>query len=493
MRRGWWLTILTLFVLAGCDAPTRPEHTTRIESLDVTAVVQPNGDVAMKMTVTYPGDEGGALRVGAPTLGTVSDVTIDGSPRSASGANVDLDPEGRTHTVEWVLHGAVERYGDGAIVTLPVWTAPQQRVNRHDKRVPVTGSLQLPAAPVGKVRWHDASPADTSVNGTTVSFRGDIATTTSSAFSFLLPPDALPAAPLLAGASRVSSYESRQAPLDDADAHLAGDLRDDQRREDLIANVYWGAVALEIAIPFLLTLLTAVRTATVRRRANEGVADELSDPPSDLPPAVVSLLHAEGQDIGDEAVAGTILDLANDHKLEVEGITSERYTMRVTGGSPRPGERALLAAVGERAAPDGLVTGPPLGLSRDGVWWRALRHDVVAVARSERLLRRRYRSGLFITAVVALALTTLPLYARSPETVVGGLVVAVILSALPFIGGYVLTAEGHRERAKWEAYRRHLEAADLGDVGVPGVVVWERALVYGAALGVAAKAIGDLK
>ena len=85
-----------------------------------------------------------------------------------------------------------------------------------------------------------------------------------------------------------------------------------------------------------------------------------------------------------------------------------------------------------------------------------------------------------------------PLYARSPEALVGGVVVATILAAIPFIGGFVLTGAGHRERARWEAYRRHLDGADLGDVPAPGVIVWESALVYAAALGVAEAAIKDL-
>jgi len=133
-----------------------------------------------------------------------------------------------------------------------------------------------------------------------------------------------------------------------------------------------------------------------------------------------------------------------------------------------------------------------LPIKHDADWWKWVRQDVVASARQASLLRRRYPSGLFLTAVVALAITTLPLYARSPETIVGGVVVATILGALPFIGGYVLTGAGHRERVQWEGYRRHLETADLGDVGVPGIVVWEKGLVYGAALGVATTAIGDL-
>jgi uncharacterized membrane protein len=99
---------------------------------------------------------------------------------------------------------------------------------------------------------------------------------------------------------------------------------------------------------------------------------------------------------------------------------------------------------------------------------------------------------LFLSAVIALALTTLPLYARSPETIVAGFVVATILAALPFVGGFVLTGAGHRERARWEAYRKHLLAADLGDVPAPGLIVWETGLVYAAALDVATTAIGDL-
>jgi len=478
-------------LLAGCDAPTRPEHTTRIERLDETATMQPNGDVAMKLAVAYPSDDGGKLRLGAPTLGTIDNVNINGSPRTASGENVDLDLDGRSVTADWVLHNGVERYADAAIVTIPVWVPPRG-ADGNDKRVPVHGTLQLPAAPVGKIRWHGASPAVMTLDGPVLRFDGEVDPSKPSELTFVVPSSAVSSAPLLAGVSRVASYEDRQAPLDDADAHLASDIRDDQRREDLIANAYWAVVALEIAIPFLITLLALVRTANARRHANDGLPQELTNAPSGLVPAVVSLLKADGQDIGKEAIAATILDLANDHALEVEGITSERYVIKVTGSSSRQGERALLAAIGSRIGPDGNVTGPPLGLSTGDDWWRTLRRDVVSIARSERLLRRRFRSGLFVTAVVALAITTLPLYARSPETVIGGFVVATILASLPFVGGYVLTAQGHRERAKWEAYDRHLRGGDLEDVGVPGIVVWERALVYAAALGVATKAIGDL-
>jgi hypothetical protein len=247
-----------------------------------------------------------------------------------------------------------------------------------------------------------------------------------------------------------------------------------------------------VAIPFLITLLVVWRGAVVRHRAERGVPEEISDPPSDLQPALVSLLVANGKDIGNEAIAATILDLGHRGAIHIEGITSQRYTMKVVGSSQRRGEAALLAALAAAANQDRLVLGPPLPISREADWWKWLRQDVVASARQSNLLRRRYPSGLFLSAVVALAITTLPLYARSPETIVGGVVVATILAALPFVGGYVLTGAGHRERVQWEAYCRHLKAADLEDVPVPGIVVWENGLVYGAALGVATTAIGDL-
>jgi hypothetical protein len=367
-----------------------------------------------------------------------------------------------------------------------VWVVPKA-ANADDQRVPVTGLLKLPTAPAGMVRWHGASPAEVSIDGAFVHLRGEIATSTSSGLTFLLPSDALPGAPLLTGASRVASYEDRQASADTSDARIASDLASDRRREDLEANLYWGAVGLEVAIPFLITLIVLLRTAAVRRRATRDVPDELPDAPSDLAPAVVALLHADAKNIGAGAIAATILDLVQRRALTIEGISGERYKLAVTGSASRPGEAAVLAALGP--AP---VEGPPLPISRQGEWWRMLRRDVVTIAREAGLLRRRYPSGLFLSAVVALAITTIPLYARSPEALVAGLVVASILAAIPFVGGFVLTGAGHRERARWEAYRRHLAAADLADVPAPGVIVWESALVYAAALGLATTATEDL-
>jgi hypothetical protein len=233
--------------------------------LTFTAVVQPDGVIKMHAIVQYPSDDGGPLRLGAPTLGSVEQLQLDGSPRSSSGENVELDPRGATSTIDYVVQGAVERYSDGAIVTLPAWTAPNG-VSADDVRVPVAGELTLPVAATSGVRWHGAAPAVVSTEGTTSRFTGEIATDTTSEVTVVLPADAVPNAPLLPGASRVTSYEDRQAPLDAADRRIAGDIKNDKTREDLEANIYWGAVGLEVAIPFLITLLVLWRGAVVRRR-----------------------------------------------------------------------------------------------------------------------------------------------------------------------------------------------------------------------------------
>ena len=48
---------------------------------------------------------------------------------------------------------------------VPLWTPPKG-VNGDDKRVHIAGNLTLPAAPVGEVHWHGASPAAVTVRST---------------------------------------------------------------------------------------------------------------------------------------------------------------------------------------------------------------------------------------------------------------------------------------------------------------------------------------
>jgi hypothetical protein len=93
---------------------------------------------------------------------------------------------------------------------------------------------------------------------------------------------------------------------------------------------------------------------------------------------------------------------------------------------------------------------------------------------------------VFFTSTVLLAITTAPLWFRTPEAAAAGTTVAGILLMLPFVGGYVLTSKGHRAKAEWQAFGRYIrEQGDLGDVDPAGVLIWGPYLAYGAALGLA--------
>ena len=75
MRRALVAGVFAVLVLAGCDAPTRPVHTERVRHLTFAGIVQPDGGIQMRATIEYPSDDGGPLRLGAPTLGSV-DATL---------------------------------------------------------------------------------------------------------------------------------------------------------------------------------------------------------------------------------------------------------------------------------------------------------------------------------------------------------------------------------------------------------------------------------
>ena len=240
---------------------------------------------------------------------------------------------------------------------------------------------------------------------------------------------------------------------------------------------------VEIAVPVLVILWRLVRKGAVVLKASAGLPDVIRDPPSTLSPAVVSLVANGGHDIGNEAAAATVLDLADRGTVSLQGVTSEEFILRADAATGRTtAERAVIEALHAGAV-------PPQGAP----WWRTFRRAVLRDAKAEGLVRRRYPSALFVTSVVMLTLTTLPLWADSPEKGVAGLVVGAIFAMLPFVGGYVLSPKGHRVFFEWDLYRRFVrENAELADVGPPGIAVWGKHLVYAAALGAAPAAVKSL-
>lgn len=486
------------FAIGGCDAaPTRPERSTRTHRVTVDAEVSPQGMVAVRFNVAFTRRDGGPVGVRAPILTTASKITIDGAPRSESVTDgvTQVRLRSRRGQVAFDLEGAVERYVDVAVITVPVWTAPED-AGRGDPPIPIEGAVRLPAPPVADAAFvHGAPDGAVRIEGSRVTFSATASSRHSVDVVLVVPGDAVPEAAVLPGAARREYVIERQADQSAIDRELAKDLADDARRDDLVAAGYWVLVGMEVALPFLVAGPRLVRTAARRRQAVAGVPDRLVDPPDTQPPAVVALLAGDGHDVGYEALAATILDLADRGVIGLEGPTSDRYRLRLSRASDgirSPMDQVVVDALLE-AEPATGHEGPPLRLDPDAPWWSALRRATLRAAKDAGFVQRRYPSGAFLTSVLLLTATTIPLWGRTPEAAVGGLVVAGILCMLPFVGGYVLSQAGHRCRAEWEAFgRRALESSEIDTAPAPAIAIWGPYLSYGAALGIAPAAVRHL-
>lgn len=481
-----------VLVTAGCGAaPTHPRAVTDVRAVSLDATVHPDGTITVDTTTRFADDDGTVV-AGAPTLATITGVVVASTPTTDSGERIEIRSRDASLRVGFTVVGAVERYRDVAQVTIPMWAARGGLADRlAAPAVPIAGTVTLPAAPAGRVRLHGAPGADVTVDGATVSFAADVAPKATAELVLTLPSSAVAALPLLRDEDRADYLEDRQRFADRADARLAADIDEARDRAGLIDGGYWTLVALEALIPLLVVLLRVAGAGRRRLEAGAGVPEILRDPPTDDRPAVVALLAADGHDIGVEAVAATILDLADRKQLTIENTGGGSWRMGVHGGDARPGEGELLAALAAAPPP---LTGPPLPIPPQGDWWKALRRATVADARQAGYLRRRYPAGLFRAAVVALAVTTAPLWGTSPPAAFAGFGLAAVLAVLPSIGGFVLTDTGLKAQARWKAFNRHLhDNADLGDVDPAGVVVWGPNLVYGTALGQAGTAVAALR
>lgn len=512
-----------MWVVGGaCDAaPTRAERTTHVEEVTVVVEVAGSGLVTIISSVRFDNSEGGTLIVRAPVLTSASNIVVDGGLRSgeASGGEVEVRSRGLEGTVQFDLAGAVERYVDVALVTIPVWSAPGG-AGRGDPPILVTGEVRLPETPT-EVFWHgaligrmsvaktapdtsasDADPSTAPDDIPVLDLRGDVVSRRDSDIVVIIPSAAFPTVPVLPGGPRLEDLLEREEAASEADAALAAQLDKEERDEDRMAALYWTAVGAEVAVPFVVAGPRLVRNAVRRRKAVASVPARLFDPPANHAPAVVALLGRDGHDVGHEATAATILELADRGVISLEGPTADRYRLLIRSdvgaAGPAPttrnaGEEAVLHALVSAASGTPGMSGPPLPLDANGPWWSDLRRDTLRQAKQGGLVQRRYPSGAFLTAVVLLTGTTIPLWGRTPEAAVGGLVVAGVLCMLPFVGGYVLSPDGHRARAQWEAFgRRAAESSDLGSARAPSVSVWGPYLVYGAALRIAPRAIRDL-
>jgi hypothetical protein len=227
------------------------------------------------------------------------------------------------------------------------------------------------------------------------------------------------------------------------------------------------------------------------------------------PPAVVNLL-ANRWRLDEDAAEATLLDLAARGHLEIRqpGDDPAHSTLHpreapAAGEALLPFEWRVLDRV-RRAAVGGVVPLPALTF-RDpkeaAGWRRRFVSEVVAHARQLNLSRRRLGKGhvtlLTVAALVpslaiALAIALSIVNSDDPDAASGwsAMIWATLILMCAFGGlagrypGERDTPDGRLAAARWLGVRRWLEGHDrFADLPPAAVVVWDRYLAYGAALG----------
>jgi hypothetical protein len=272
-------------------------------------------------------------------------------------------------------------------------------------------------------------------------------------------------------------------------------------------------IAAGVALAAWLVLLALFAGATRARTPDPG--PEALELPGDEPPAVVAML-TDGWEVGREAVPATLIDLAARKILAIEGVGPERFVVRLRANAGTAGltsyEQQVLGHVRDLASADGTVPCEALTTGPEGssdAWWKRFQASVVKDARDRGLSRGRWSKWMLTvlgaTALVPAVLVALALVVSPPqdggddENPVGGF---IGITAIAWFGLMTIptklraerdTPAGREAAARWLGVREHLDATGgFAEAPPAAVVIWERFLSYGAALGVAGGAVRAL-
>jgi hypothetical protein len=246
----------------------------------------------------------------------------------------------------------------------------------------------------------------------------------------------------------------------------------------------------------------AAAVAIVRRPQSPQVLPAMSDLGPETP-AVANLL-ANGGRITPDAVPATLLDLAARRVVKIEDADGDTYACRL--GSQSPGaltayESRVLALLRRKAeggvVPARALTAGPADEAKG--WMKAFRREVVAEANRAGKCAPRWPPRV----VGALGLLTLGAFLLAaaggesdsltgPQAIAIGFAIltSVVLTYAFTEEAQMVTPSGIASQARWLALRQYLRDDELFPSLPPtAVVVRERYLAYGAALGVAVTAV----
>jgi len=263
--------------------------------------------------------------------------------------------------------------------------------------------------------------------------------------------------------------------------------------------------AIGVAAWFGLLGLMAIATRSPSPRPGPPVDPNRLDAES---PALVDLITGNWR-LCEEAAAATVLDLAARRIVSVEEIGPEMSLVRLGRGEPpslNPYERMVLDHLRRLATRDGVVATGALaeGNRHLGSWWKSFTHEVIEEARARGLSQRRWspwhRTVLSAAAVlpgVLIAFAVMLIPSEDGDSFFGSLGAgfvagAMLVAVVEKMNGERGTALGVEVAGRWLGLREHLAAGRFAEQPAAAVTIWGRPLAYGAALGLAPRAVASL-
>jgi hypothetical protein len=233
------------------------------------------------------------------------------------------------------------------------------------------------------------------------------------------------------------------------------------------------------------------------------------------PPAVASLV-GNGWELTEDAAEATLLDLGARGVLEFRQPAADptHTTVHLLQSNPsgllpherRVFDRVAAAAVGDIVPLTALTFRDP---KQAQSWWKGLRGEIIADARSRGLSQRRFSpthvgiltAGAAVAATVVAFAVAHNVFRGDEEDPLGAVLAAgfVTFAVLTAVAGRNVgerdTPAGREAAARWLGVRGWLRAHEaFAELPPSAVAVWDRYLGYGAALGTThvASAVIDL-
>ena len=505
----------------GDDRVEVDRETDGLRSVTWTGAVAPDGRIAVR--IHYDLDETERtfdLRVppGSRYL------AVDGVAVAAdSGRYATVEIDGPV-TVTYELVGRVDRYRDGALVTIAgtygdaedatlqgdfgLFFCPRcsfDPIGYGDTAV--FGALYAPGASSGEILFNGLDPVrrdtppDDRDNPDAISFLGSDVGTDDVSMLAVIPASAVPDVARSDGdvAAALTRFQERFDSSDDR-FRLAEPVEDapDRTPAWILTALFALLLAVLVGGPWWANRQRRQPDGAVDGRAPGGEVPRLSgsNRPNDLSPAMAALVSNHAIDRKQSFVAATILDLARRRVITISGVDNRRFRIEIP--AQPSGLTAFERAVVTQMRPLGVepdppketeIVGPPVWHGRAPFVVRSLGRAVVKEGIRTKVIRRNRIPLLIVPIVIAMGVVALrsfdgfTLLAWTVMTLGSliGLVTAVR-------AGTPLTAYGREQRAIWNDYAawlrsdRELEHADVSDIEILG-----ESLVYGAALGAAPK------